>query len=201
MPANYSGAVSDLSRFLPLSNRARTDEAEVTSNWARRLGEVLLQVSEALEAMPPEGWTTATLTADVRSMTRSIATRLARSRAERRVVAAERDAELILRLRRLALERLSGRPRTRVGVLGACLADAWEISAALRHPITVDATASGAVVLARLLSAPLPLRAVVRDRTLTATDAGWEVGRGPELRGTAAALVLFLYGRAGLPRS
>jgi hypothetical protein len=35
--------------------------------------------------------------------------------------------------------------------------------------------------------------------TLVAGDAGWAVGRGPETRATGAQIVLFLYGRAGLP--
>jgi hypothetical protein len=41
--------------------------------------------------------------------------------------------------------------------------------------------------------------AVVRDRTLAPTDADWRIGRGPELPGSAAAIVLFLFGRAGFP--
>ena len=41
----------------------------------------------------------------------------------------------------------------------------------------------------------------MKNRTLRATDADWTFGTGPELAGTAAALVLFLYGRAGVPGS
>jgi hypothetical protein len=65
----------------------------------------------------------------------------------------------------------------------------------------VDPVTSGAVALARAAAAPLPVRAVIRGRTLKATDAGWEFGSGPELAGTARELVLFLYGRGPVPGS
>jgi hypothetical protein len=96
-----------------------------------------------------------------------------------------------------AVARARARRRVRIGDLGAVLVAAYEVSPRLE----VDATVSGAVALARALAAPLPIRAVVRGRTLKATDAGWELGTGPELAGTARELVLFLYGRAGVPGS
>ena len=68
-----------------------------------------------------------------------------------------------------------------------------------RH-IAVDPLAGGAVAVARGLSAPVEIRAVVTARTLVATDAAWRVGRGPELPGTAAGIVLFLFGRGGPPK-
>lgn len=94
-----------------------------------------------------------------------------------------------------AIDRARARRRVRIGDLGAALAEAWE-----RQPgLPVDATTSGAVALARALAAPLPIRAVVKGRTLRATDAGWEFGSGPEIAGTARELVLFLYGRGPVP--
>lgn len=95
----------------------------------------------------------------------------------------------------VAVDRALARRRVRIGDLGAALAEAWETQPGL----AVDATTSGAVALARTLAAPLPIRAVVRGRTLRATDAGWEFGSGPELAGTARELVLFLYGRGPVP--
>lgn len=94
-----------------------------------------------------------------------------------------------------AVDRALARRRVRIGDLGAALAEAWETQPGL----AVDATTSGAVALARTLAAPLPIRAVVRGRTLRAIDAGWEFGSGPELAGTARELVLFLYGRGPVP--
>lgn len=94
-----------------------------------------------------------------------------------------------------AVDRALARRRVRIGDLGAALAEAWEA----RPELPVDATTSGAVALARALAAPLPIRAVVRGRTLRASDAGWEFGTGPALTGTARELVLFLYGRGPVP--
>lgn len=88
------------------------------------------------------------------------------------------------------------RRRVRVADLGAALVAAYEFCG---DRLSVDAVTSGAVCLARSLSAPLPIRAVVRGRTLHATDADWRLGSGPDLAGPARELVLFLYGRAGVP--
>jgi hypothetical protein len=94
-----------------------------------------------------------------------------------------------------AIDRARARRRVRIGDLGAALAEAWETQPGL----PVDPTTSGAVALARALAAPLPIRAVVKGRTLRATDAGWEFGSGPQIAGTARELVLFLYGRGPVP--
>jgi hypothetical protein len=89
--------------------------------------------------------------------------------------------------------------RVRVPALGAVLAEALDLAALAGARLDVDPVTSGAVALDRSLRAPLAIRAVVRHRTIRATDAGWEFGAGPELAGTAAAIVRFLYGRAGVP--
>lgn len=89
--------------------------------------------------------------------------------------------------------------RVRVAVLGNVLAEAYEFAALAAQPLVVDSVTSGAVALDRSLRAPLAIRAVVKNRTLRASDADWEFGTGPELAGSAADIVLFLYGRAGVP--
>ena len=89
--------------------------------------------------------------------------------------------------------------RVRIAALGTVLAEAYGFAALTGRTLVVDPVTSGAVALDRSLRAPLEIRAVVRNRTIRATDAGWEFGSGPELAGTAAALVRFLYGRAGVP--
>lgn len=93
--------------------------------------------------------------------------------------------------------RATTRRKVRIQDLGAALAEAYAIDPAL----VVEATTSGAVALARALVAPLPIRAVVKGRTVRATDAGWAFGTGPEFAGTARELVLFLYGRGPAPGS
>ncbi len=94
----------------------------------------------------------------------------------------------------------SGR-RVKVPALGSVLVEAFELAAWAGRPLTVDPITSGAVALDRSLRAPLAIRAVISNRTLRASDADWSFGTGPELVGTASALVLFLYGRAGVPDS
>lgn len=90
--------------------------------------------------------------------------------------------------------RARQRRRVRVADLGAALVEAYALG-----NVAVDGVTTGAVALARALVVPLPMRAVVRGSTLRATDADWAIGAGPEIPGTARELVLFLYGRAGLP--
>tara|TARA_R110000868_G_scaffold410652_1_gene699517 strand:- start:113690 stop:114277 length:588 start_codon:yes stop_codon:yes gene_type:complete len=193
--------MSDLTRHLPLSSRARRDESSVESNWSRRQGELLLAVAEILEAEGPGAATHATLRAGVtvEDLARSIARTVTRGRRERTSLASESLAELTSRIRALAMERLAARTRVRVPELGATLADAWELALALGRPLAVTSTVSGAVALARSLAAPMPIRAVVRGRRLIASDAGWEIGSGPPITGSAAAIVLFLYGHRGVP--
>ena len=187
--------MSDWVRYLPFSVKPKVDESGVSNNWARRLGELLLATAELLEGLSPADWQRP----GVRGSADAIVARLV-PRSERRQASELTDAGVAARIRSLAVERLAGRPTTRIATLGAVLADAWELALRTERNLPVDATVSGAVALARSLAAPLPIRAVVRDRTLLATDAGWELGRGPELRGTAIAIVLFLYGRGDVPR-
>jgi hypothetical protein len=96
-----------------------------------------------------------------------------------------------------AFAQARARRKVRIGDLGLALVAAYESGAGF----SVDPVTSGAVALARAAAAPLPVRAVIRGRTLKATDAGWEFGSGPELAGTARELVLFLYGRGPVPGS
>ena len=74
--------MSDLTRHLPLSSRARRDESSVESNWSRRQGELLLAVAEILEAEGPGAATHATLRAGVtvEDLARSIARTVTRGR-------------------------------------------------------------------------------------------------------------------------
>lgn len=89
--------------------------------------------------------------------------------------------------------------RVRVAGLGSVLVEAYDFAALTGLPLTVDPVTSGAVALERSLRAPVAIRAVIKNRTLRARDADWEFGTGPDLIGSASELLLFLYGRAGVP--
>jgi hypothetical protein len=185
--------------YLPLSQRPKVDESRVTSNWARPTGELLLAVAESLESASPADCALPAGRSTVRGTAIDLLGALA-PRGSARHAPPPNDAELAARLRESAMIRLTGHPKTPVRVLGTVLVAALDVSRALGTPLTVDATLTGAVALARAGSAPFAIRAVVKARTLVADDHGWRVGFGPELHGTGEAIVLFLYGRGEPPR-
>jgi len=194
-----------MASYFPLSNRPRRDEADVTSNWSRHRGTVLLDLAALLEGLTVEEWELPALVAgnSVRDTVaelvwRSTTTRLSRLRSSRPT--SEEPAALAAAVRAAATADLTAGAKRRVGELGDAVVAAYEIAAATGHPVTVDRVASGAVALARGLSGPVGVRAVTRERTLVASDAEWRVGRGPALEGTAAGIVLYLFGRAPLAR-
>lgn len=195
--------MDEFAKYLPLSQHQTADETGVTNNWSRHLGMILLRVAEVLEACGDASLSAPSMQEGrtVREVARELV-RTSGGRMSRRGSTAEvGDEELAPRLRELAVLRMSGRPRASVRELGRVMIGAYDIAHGLHQPLVIDPVATGAVALARALTAPTPIKAVIRGRTLHATDAGWRVGHGPELPGTAAAIVLFLYGRGGVPSS
>jgi hypothetical protein len=194
-----------MASFFPLSNRPRHDESDVTNNWSRHRGTVLLELAALLDGLAAEEWELPALvaTSTVRDTVaelvwRSTTTRLSRLRSSRPT--GQEPHELAAAVRRLATDDLAAASKRRLGDLSDAVVAAYEISAATGHPVVVDPVASGAVALARALGGPVGIRALTTERTLVATDAEWRVGRGPELEGTAAAIVLYMFGRAPLAR-
>ena len=126
----------------------------------------------------------------------------------RRAAEAEPD-ELIASLRATAAEYAAGRvtARGRHGIteLTEVVVHGLDLAYPLGKTLEVSSVALGAVAVRQALLAPTPVKAVVRRRTLVATDAGWRVGRGAVLDSTAVNIVLFLFGREGFtptgPRS
>lgn len=170
-------------------------------NWARRQGELLLSVAELLEALPPEATDRTGLREGVTvlDLARELLALLEPEREGRRRAAGSDLPELTSRIRRAAVERLTTRPQVDARRLGASLAVAWELATAAGRPLTVDPAVSEAAARERLRRAPRPIRRALRGRRLVASDAGWELGRGTPLFGSAAAIVLYLYGRGRLP--
>lgn len=187
----------ELATYLPLSQRPRVDESDVTGDWAPRLGVLLARVAELLESTPV--WSD-----DLRRGARAIAVVLA-PRGGRREAGEADDAATLARLRDAATTSAAAgasagrRRRTRIGTLGRVLVEAYALADLTGRTLEVDPTTSAAVALARSLVTPFPQRVVARSRTLVADDAEWRIGAGPELHGTARQHVLFLYGRGPLP--
>lgn len=204
--------MSDWARFLPLSNRDRGDESGAVGAWARPAAELLQSVAGVLDAQPslltaatlrPE----VTVGADVRDLLTRLGSpwyvRWARAwgalPTPSATTAAISDVALSSALRGRAQALSEPRARVSIRDLGLILAVALDLTATHRASIAADPLVCGAVALDLALRSRLPQRSVVTARTLVATDGDWRVGRGPELRSTGAAIVLFLAGRAGVP--
>ena len=214
--------MSDLGKYLPLSQRRSADESRVTSNWSRPLGTIVVQIADLLDEMPPErlaepsmrpGWS-------IGDVARQLSWRLGTSPAVRarmlasvafaRRMTARRaalelgresvhTADVATRLRAIAVSAMTAGARSSITDLSEAVVAAYDIVLATGVPLEIDPVASGAVAIARSLTAPLEIRAVLRDKTIVATDADWRIGHGPELPGSAAGIILFLFGRQGLP--
>ncbi|WP_243063705.1 maleylpyruvate isomerase family mycothiol-dependent enzyme [Humibacter sp. RRB41] len=111
---------------------------------------------------------------------------------------ASNPEDLVRRLRRIAALRLAGIGRTGMNDLVETVVHSYDIVQPLGTPITVDPDASRRVALRGLLMASADRRAVVATHTLWASDAGWAIGRGSIIEGSAQGIVLYLFGREPL---
>ncbi|MBA4247685.1 MAG: hypothetical protein C0444_05260 [Microbacterium sp.] len=204
--------MSDWARFLPLSNRDRGDESGAVGAWARPAAELLQAVAEALDAQPSL-LTAATLRpevavgADVRDLLTRLGSpwyvRWARAwgvlSTPSATIAAIDDVALPSALHASAQALAAPGARVSIRDLGLVVAVALDLQAMHGAPVRVDPLSCGAVALDLAVRSRHPQRSLVTARTLAASDADWRVGRGPELRSTGAAIVLFLAGRGGVP--
>lgn len=203
--------MSDVSRYLPLSQRRHGDESGVSNDWRTPFATTLRSLADTLGSLPDAGWDAATsrsgvsvrdLVAEAAAALQATTRRRAVSRLTRRAIApaaGTRD-DLVAALRSIA-ER--DRKRSIAELSEAVVAAVDTVRAldavGLPHRIVVDPLALGAVALARSLNAPLPVRAVLAGITLVAADGGWRVGRGAVRSAAASDIVLFLFGRSGVP--
>jgi uncharacterized protein (TIGR03083 family) len=215
--------MADFAKYLPLSQGSRSGEARVGSDWRVPLSATLTSIADVLDALTPEQWETPSLCAGwrIRDVAGHLVWRIGSSNREllssgaraylghfidpnraidvlSRRAAEASPAELAADLRRIAVREASGLGRRGITELTEAVVHGYDLAHPLGLSLPVDPVASGAVALRRGLIAPSSVKAVLRRRTLVATDAGWRVGRGPELSGTAEAHILFLFGRRGL---
>ena len=216
--------MSNFSRYLPLSSSPDVPEPKVTGNWSSEIALILEQVADLLDTLTPEQWESPSMCEGwrIRDVAGHIVWRIGSSNRSMLVTglraywgkhvnpmraiddlsvrAAEASYEdLVDRIRGIADEKRHGQGRVRIGELIEAVVHAYDISHALKADLRLDPRATGAVALARVVMAPTSIKAVLRARTLTATDADWTFGRGPALRGTASTLVMFLFGRRAHP--
>ena len=205
--------MADFARYLPLSQRSRIDERGVTSDRRVPTSTVLRSISAALRLAGEAGWSART-DEDAPTVAEVVAALVAgfdRPPARRALDSAQHalgmngrspepeapvegaaDAAAALEARAVTI---TDRPQpTRLVELDDAVVAAVRIGDALGTPIAVPPLASGAVALRRAAAAPTPIRAVIGGHSLHATDAGWTIGHGPVLVGTAHELIRFLAG-------
>ncbi|MEO6826574.1 MAG: maleylpyruvate isomerase family mycothiol-dependent enzyme [Microbacteriaceae bacterium] len=215
--------MSELSSDPPFG--PRDDGAPTGSGrWDSRIGSILVQVSGLLEELTPQQWESPSLCEGwrVRDVAGHFVWRVGSSNAQMlrsglcasvrhgvnpvmaidlsRAAAKESPQQLVQGIRRIAVDKFAGVGRTGIVELTECVVHAFDIANPLGVDLAIDAETTGAVATTRARLAPAPLRAVLNARTLRAQDAGWRIGRGPVIEGTAQAIVLFLFGREPLRR-
>jgi uncharacterized protein (TIGR03083 family) len=212
----------DFASYLSLGLRPRRDESEVSPHWNEEMAAILISLADLLEKAEPDAWEEASECEGwrVRDAVGHIVWRVGTPsrellasgfkawihngfRVNRAIDAASKVAahaepvDLLAGLRAIAAHKAAGHGRTGVSELTEVVVHGFDITHPLGLDLGVTATASGAVAVRQALLAPLGVRAVLRRRSLLATDAGWSVGRGAPLRGTAEEHILFLFGRRG----
>jgi len=105
---------------------------------------------------------------------------------------------LVARLRHIAALKLSGVGRRGTGELVEVVVHGLDMAQPLGVDLAIDGSVTHAVASAGARLLPFEKREVLRRRTLVAADAGWRIGRGPEITGSAEAIVLYLFGRSAL---
>lgn len=216
--------MADLAKYLPLSQRPAGDESGANSNWSGHLAATLTATADLLAGLTPGQWEAPSPCAGwrVRDVAGHIAWRTGSSNRDlvrtaarawlghflnpnraidvvSRAAAEAVPTELVARIRQIAADKAAGRGRHGIIELTETVVHGYDIARPLGLTLAVAPTASGAVALRRSLIAPTGIKAVLHGRTLVATDAGWSVGRGPALPGTAEEILLFLFGRGPLP--
>ncbi|MCU4672414.1 hypothetical protein ACFQRL_07415 [Microbacterium fluvii] len=168
--------MSDFARFLPLNGRPHGDEAAVSSDRRAALADVVAEAAHLLERteLPRRAELAAAFTAD--------------ARLDLDPTALSAAADHVRAGRRRSIRSLARATRALL-VLGEAVGAAPELSAAT----------TGAVALYGATSGPFDRRAVLKGRTVAATDADWSFGRGPTVSAPALQIVAFVLGVSDTP--
>lgn len=216
--------MADFARHLPLSLRSVGNESGVNARWSGHVGATVTGIADLLAGLGTEQWETQSLCGGwrVRDVAGHLVWRLGSSNREligsaarayvghhlrpgraiddvSRLAAAAPPEQLVASLREIAAAKTAGVGRGGITELTEAVVHGLDLAQPLGLTLPIHATAGGAVALRRSLIAPTEIKAVLRTRRLVATDAEWSVGHGEALRGTAAELILFLFGRGPLP--
>jgi hypothetical protein len=209
--------MSDIAKHLPLSQRERGDESQLSADRSAELSAVLTRLADVIERMPAPDWhaqsarpgcsmaETATVLLWRLQTPASLRRAALRKQLLRTPFRAARALELGIRASPARspesavaeLRALAAAPgHARVPELAASVCAALDIAHPQGITLGLSPTASGAVALYQLQRAPYAVKAAARGHRLRAGDAEWSVGFGPELVSDAEAILLFLFGRA-----
>lgn len=196
--------MSDLWRRLPRLRRRNSGPSP--RDWRPRIAAALRGLADELAALPEEGWSQRTLSPGHRGTVEDVVADLLARLTAPGVLRRRRSSgptgaheELVERLRAAADRADAGEGPHGLPALAAVVQCGYDVTVALELPDPVDPETSLAVARARVSSADPELRALLRGRALVAEDAGWRIGAGPEIRGSAAVLVSWLGGRPVVP--
>lgn len=106
--------------------------------------------------------------------------------------------ELRRELRAIAVDKAEGHGRSNPGELVEAVVHGYDALHSLGIKLPFDPETTHTVATASALTASREVRAVLRNRTLVAEDAGWRIGNGSEILADAASVILFLNGRKAM---
>lgn len=199
-----------------------TPSSRVAGDWSAHIATSLDRTAAMLEGLGPEQWDEPSLCEGwrVRDVAGHLIWRLGSSTWEllrtgagsyfgRHVDPAAAVAEIGVRegsrpveelardLRSIAESKVRARQRVSIAELTEAVVHAYDMSEALGEELRLSPRSTAAVVMARL-RAPGPGRTLARSYSLAATDARWELGRGPRIEATAAQITMHVFDRRRL---
>ncbi|MCR2825644.1 hypothetical protein [Microbacterium sp. zg.Y909] len=184
--------MSDLGRFLPLSNRPRADESAVSGDRRGQIADIVTAAAGVISQCAPERapslasafLAAAGLESDAAPSTPPTGTGSGTTPAP-----APTPATLTTVAERVRGGRhRGGRHLARATRAYLVLARDAKVAPQLGPAVT------GAVALSASTTAPFARRAAIAGHTVQAVDHGWRFGRGPLLTGSAVQIVSFLLG-------
>ena len=176
--------MADISRYLPLSNRPRSDESSVSSDRRDAIGDVIEEAARLIGGVAP-----ARAAALIDAFF---------DRARLQVTPPAAGGEARARLGAASAAVRSGRPcsiRQLCDAVRALLLLSGDLA---RTPL-IDPRTTGAIALFGATSGPFERRVVLAGHTLRATDGAWEFGRGAVLEGAAIDIAAFVLGVSEIP--
>ena len=176
--------MSDLGRFLPLSNRPRGDESAVSTDRREQIADIVTAAAHVIgQSDPAHAPTFAVAFLATAGLQKDAAPSGAPLAPTTDPAALATVAESVRAGRRRGARHL-------VRATRAYLVLARDADVAPQ----LDPAVTGAVALSASTTAPFARRAAIAGHTVQAVDHGWQFGRGPLLTGTGVQIVSFLLG-------